>query len=48
MKILEEKEEVVDYIIRLRAKSGNEVLVSANIHLLQGLRRSNFRKWKDL
>ncbi len=36
MKILEEKEEVVDYIIRLRAKSGNEVLVSANIHLLQG------------
>jgi PAS domain S-box-containing protein len=36
LKELEEKGEVTDYILKLRAKSGNEVYVSANVHLLPG------------
>jgi PAS domain S-box-containing protein len=36
MKMLLETGEIVDHIIKLRSKSGKEVYVSANIHLLYG------------
>jgi PAS domain S-box-containing protein len=36
LKVLGEKEEVEDYILKLKTKLGKEVFVSANIHILTG------------